>query len=120
MSFQARFDGNIDDVVPAVDPTQRFQVIHINKKDGNCLVRKGNGKAFPCTIAKWIDGMSVYDYVDIEKSNVTGEWVVTDYFINMEVAGAIHNSYNTEDLVVDEDGVPYEWFKKKRQGQYPW
>lgn len=109
MSFQARFDGNIDDVIPAVDPTQRFQVIHINRRDGNCLVRKGTGKAFPCTIAKWIDGMSIYDYVDIEKSNVTGEWVVTDYFINHEVTAAIHNSYQDsyDDMVLKEDGVPY-------------
>ena len=119
MSFQARFDGNIDDVVPAVDPSEQFMIIHINRRDGNCLVKKGNNKAFPCTLAHWLkDSISIYDYVDIEKSNVTGEWVVTDYFINHEVTAAIHNSYQDsyDDMVLKEDGVPYGyWFKKKKQ-----
>ena len=110
MSFQARFDSNIDDVVPAVDPSEQFMIIHINRRDGNCLVKKGNGKAFPCTLAHWLkDSISIYDYVDIEKSTVTGEWVVTDYFINHEVTAAIHNSYQDsyDDMVLKEDGVPY-------------
>lgn len=110
MSFQTRFDGNIDDVAPAVDPTEMYQIIHLNRRDGNCLVRKGNGKSFVCTLAHWLkDSISVHDYVDIEKSQVTGEWVVTDYFINHEVTAAIHNSYQDcyDDMVCDEGGKPY-------------
>jgi len=39
---------------------------------------------------------------------VTGEWIVTNYYVNVEVYGAIHNSYQDkyEDMITDEDGVP--------------
>lgn len=110
MSFQTRFElPNYDEII-AVDPTEMYQVIHLNRKDNNCLVRKGTGKAFPCSLAHWLkDSISIYDYVDIKKSNVTGEWTVVDYFINSEVAGAIHNSYQDcyDNMVCDEGGKPY-------------
>ena len=110
MSFQTRFEEPNYSEILAVDPDEIHQIIHLNRKDGNCLVKKGNGKSFVCTLAHWLkESICVYDYVEVKKSPVTGEWVVTDYSVNEEIAGAIHNSYQDcyDDMVCDEDGVPY-------------
>jgi len=91
--------------------SNRLIVIHINKADKNCLVRKENGgKSFVCEMADWlIDGIMLHDFVEV-KTAVNGNPIVTNYFVNNEVYGAIHNSYQTtlDGMVLNEDGVPYE------------
>ena len=90
---------------------KRPTIINIQRNIKKGLIRTNTGKTFPVTLADWlIDGIMLHDYVEIKKSAVTGEWIVTNYFINNEVYGAIHNSYQTtlEDMVCDEDGELYE------------
>lgn len=85
-------------------------VININRRAKTCLIRKGDkGKSYPCTMANWlVDSIMLRDYVDVQYNAVSREWMVTDYHINMEVYGAIHNSYQTnyDDMITDERGVP--------------
>ena len=86
-------------------------IINIQKQFKKGIVKTSTGKKFPVTLADWlVDGIMLMDYVELKKSKVTGEWIVTNYFINNEVYNAIHNSYqeNYNDMIVDEDGVPYE------------
>ena len=86
-------------------------IINIQKQFKTGIVKTATGKKFPVTLADWlVDGIMLMDYVELEKSKVTGEWIVTNYFINNEVYNAIHNLYqeNYNDMIVDEDGVPYE------------
>ena len=86
-------------------------IINIQKKFKTGIVKTPTGKKFPVKLQDWlIDGIMLMDYVELKKSKVTGEWIVTNYFINNEVYNAIHNSYqeNYNDMIVDEDGVPYE------------
>ena len=88
-----------------------WEVIHINRQDKTCLIRKGKGQSYPCTLADWlVDGIMLRDYVDVKFNPVSREWIVTDYRINVEVYGAIHNSYQTtiDGLMLNEEGVPYE------------
>ena len=84
-------------------------IINIQRKLKHGLVKLANGTIVHVTLQDWLlDGIELYDYVDLEKSAVTGELIVTNYYINREVVGSIHNSYQTryEDLVTDERGVP--------------
>ena len=86
-------------------------IINIQKKFKTGIVKTPTGKKFPVKLQDWlIDGIMLMDYVELKKSKVTGEWIVTNYFINNEVYAAIHNSYqeNYNDMIVDERGVPYE------------
>ena len=86
-------------------------IINIQKKFKKGIVKTSTGKKFPVTLSDWlVDGIMLMDYVELKKSKVTGEWIVTNYFINNEVYSAIHNSYQEkyEDMIVDERGVPYE------------
>ena len=89
-----------------------WEIIHINRRDKTCLIRKGDkGKSYPCTLADWlVDGVMLRDYVDVKYNPVSHEWTVVDYRINVEVYGAIHNSYQTtiDGLMLNEEGVPYE------------
>ena len=86
-------------------------IINIQKKFKTGIVKTSTGKKFPVKLQDWlVDGIMLMDYVELKKSKVTGEWIVTNYFINNEVYSAIHNSYQEkyEDMIVDERGVPYE------------
>ena len=86
-------------------------IINIQRDIKKGMVKTASGKKFPVTLADWlVPGIMLMDHVEIEKSKVTGEWIVTNYYVNMEVYGAIHNSYQTnlDDILVNEDGVPYE------------
>ena len=86
-------------------------IINIQKQFKTGIVKTATGKKFPVKLQDWlVDGIMLMDYVELKKSKVTGEWIVTNYFINNEVYNAIHNSYQEkyEDMIVNEDGVPYE------------
>ena len=88
-----------------------MKVIHLVKPNKTCLVQTKAGKVFPCKLHdSVVDGIMLADYVEVNKSSITGEWIVSDYKINFEVYAAIHNSYQTkiDDLILEEDGVPYE------------
>ena len=89
-------------------------IINIQKSFKKGLVRTRKGKTFPVTLQDWLlDGIQLYDYVELKKY-VTGEWFVTDYHVNMEVYGAIHNSYQEQlpeqerDYIYNEQGELYE------------
>ena len=69
---------------------------------------------FPCKITKDYLAMDMQrcDKAVVVKSAVSGEWLCIDYEIApiTEVDYAIHNSYQTniDDLILNEEGVPYE------------
>ena len=82
-------------------------IINIQRKYKSGIVQTATGKKFPVTLQDWLlDGIKLYDYVDLKKSSVTGEWIVVDYHVNSEVYGAIHNSYQDtlDDLCYSKDG----------------
>ena len=110
MSFQSRFEGpDHDHVDDFADCDEMPKIINIQRKLKKGLVKNQNGKVFPVTLQDWLaDSIELLDYVELKKSPVTGEMIVTDYKINMEVYGAIHNSYqdNYDDMVTDDKGVP--------------
>ena len=86
-------------------------IINIQRRIKKGIVKTTTGEKFPVTLADWlVDSIMLQDYVEIKKSKVTGEWIVSNYFINNEVYAAIHNSYqeNYDDMITDRDGVPYE------------
>ena len=99
-------------VVEEYVETDEWEVIHIDRRNKTCLIRKGNkGPSYPCVLSDWlVDGIMLRDYVDVKFNPVSREWIVTDYRINVEVYGAIHNSYQTtiDGLMLNEEGVPYE------------
>ncbi len=89
----------------------QWKVIHIDRQRKTCLIRKGKGKSYPCVLADWlVDGIMHSDFVDVKYNTVSKEWMVVDYHINFPVYAAIHNSYQTnyDEMILDEDGVPYE------------
>ena len=89
-----------------------WEVIHINRKDKTCLIRKGKGPSYPCVLADWlVDGVMLRGYVDVKYNPVSHEWTVVDYRINSEVYGSIHNTYqeglpeDQQDYMYDKQGV---------------
>ena len=97
-----------------------WQIIHINRKDKTCLIRKGNGekvtgRSYSCTLADWlIEGVMLGDFVTVEFNPVTRKRMVTDYRINTVLYARIHNSYQEElpeaerDYIYNEKGELYE------------
>ena len=91
-----------------------WQIIHINRKDKTCLVRKGDGekvtgRSYSCTLADWLlEGVMLGDFVTVEFNPVTRKRMVTDYRINTVLYARIHNSYQTnyDDMITDERGAP--------------
>lgn len=101
------YPAYFDEIDTAED--KRPTIINIQRNIKKGLVKTNTGKTFPVTLQDWlVDGIMLHDYVEIKKSPVSGEWIVTNYFINNEVYGTIHNSYqdNYDDMIVDERGVP--------------
>ena len=104
---------------PPIDETwsedEDWKVIHLDKLNKTCLIRKGNGSSYPCVLADWlVDGILLHDYVDVKYNPVSRVWMVVNYRINMEVYAAIHNSYQEElpeeerDYIYNEKGEIYE------------
>ena len=92
-----------------------WQVIHINKNDKTCLIRKDQGRSYPCRLApNVIEGIQLLDYVTVKFNPVSREWTVVKYHINFPVSAAIHNSYQDglpeedRDYIYDEKGELYE------------
>ena len=91
------------------------KIINIQRNLKTGLVKTSKGKVFPVTLQDWlVDGIMHGDYVDLKKSPVTGEWIVTDYHINMEIYGALHNEIQDtlpvaeRDYCYNKEGVKYE------------
>lgn len=108
MSFQARFEEPDYEIDDFAECTELPKIIKIEKQVKKGIVKNQDGKVFPVTLQDWLaDSIELLDFVELEKS-VTGEWIVTDYTVNIEVYGAIHNSYQEkyEDMVTDSRGVP--------------
>ena len=63
----------------------RYVVIHLNKADKNCLVKRENSRyAIICELADWlIQGIQVSDFVKLSTA-VNGKPIVTDYYPNTE------------------------------------
>ena len=58
-------------------------VINIQPEFKTGMVRTATGKKFPVKLQDWlIEGIKLMDYVELKKSAVTGEWIVTNYFVN--------------------------------------
>ena len=109
MSFQSRFE--LPELPEDVLDGDELKIIHIDRQRKVGLVKSDNmKKSLRVTLQDWlIDGIMLFDYVKLNKSGVTGEYIVTDYYVNVEVSAAIHNSYQTnyDDMICDERGVPY-------------
>ena len=67
-------------------------LINIQRRFKTGMIRTCTGKKFPVHLSPVVcEGALLGDYVTIKKSAVTGEWIAVDYYINMEVYGALHN-----------------------------
>ena len=95
--------------------TRLPMLINIQKRFGTGIVKTSTGKKFPVTLSPIVQkGAMLLDYVEIKKSAVTGEWIATNYFINIEVAQEIEDSYKTPCNYVEDDFCedcqnPCEW-----------
>ena len=62
------------------------QLINIQKNYGTGLVQTKSGKKLKVIISReLLNDVQLMDYVELKKSPVTHEWVVTDYIINFDV-----------------------------------
>ena len=84
---------------------------NIDRENNLVWVQGQNGK-FPCKITNPVVKACAQlgDDVSIVKSAVNGEWLCIDYHIDTPTNYAIHNSYQTnyDDMILNEEGVPYE------------
>lgn len=89
----------------------RLSIHHIDRQAKIVHVKTSTGNIFPCRMNDLcVDGMRYGDDAVVIKSAVTGEWLCIDYKVCTPTNYAIHNSYQTnhDDLILDEEGVPYE------------
>ena len=78
-------------------------IINLQKEFKTGIIKTATGKKFPVTIPDWIiPGIQLLDYVEITKSQVTGEWVVTNYHVNVEFMEDVLSSH------LDQGGMFYE------------
>ena len=88
---------------------------NIDKTNKTCLVQSQNGNIFPVIISSKIhyllEDIRLGDTGIVTKSPVTGEWLLIDYNFCNQFNYAVHNSLQTDmdDLIVDEEGVPYDF-----------
>ena len=90
-------------------------LINKQKRFSKGMIKTCTGKKFPVHLSPLVnEGALIGDYVTIKKSKVTGEWIAVDYFINMEVYGAIHNERQDElpeherTYIFNQEGELYE------------
>ena len=75
------------------------KIINIQRRFKKGLIRTADGKTHHVTLQDWLlDGIMLQDYVEVKKDHVTDELIVTNYFINVEVAQEIEESYKEECL----------------------
>ena len=84
-----------------------LKIIHIDRRNKTGLVKSDNMKySQPVILQDWLlEGIMHQDYVTVERC-LSGELIVTNYYVNSDVAGAIHNSYQ-EELPEDERDYAY-------------
>lgn len=87
----------------------KLPIVNIDRKNRTCMVESRKGK-FPVQMTKNFD-CQVGDDAIVTKSPVTGEWLMIDYSFENAFNYAVHNSMQTnlDDMIVDEEGVPYEF-----------
>ena len=90
-------------------------LINIQRRFKTGMVKTCTGKKFPVHLSPVVcEGALLGDYVTLKKSSVTGEWIAVDYYINMEIYGAIHNNQQEQlpeqerDYCYNERGELYE------------
>ena len=92
-----------------------LKIIHIDRKLKVGLVKSDNmKKSIPVILQDWlVEGIMLHDYAHVKRC-LNGDLIVTDYTINNEVYGAIHNSYQMElpeaerDYMTNKEGELYE------------
>ena len=86
----------------------RLPIVNVDKRNNAVMVESQNGK-FPVKVECSIEDARLGDDAVVTKSAVTGEWLMIDYKVDTAVNYTIHNSMQTnrDELIVDEDGVPY-------------
>ena len=92
----------------------KLSIVNIDKKNKTALVLPSSGRSFPVKMEmeNWkIECVKRGDDAIVTKSSVTGEWIMIDYSFSNAFNYAVHNSYQDkyEDMITDEDGVPYEF-----------
>lgn len=87
----------------------RLPIVNIDRRNNTVMVESRKHK-FPVTPTCCIEDVRRGDDAIVIKSTVTGEWLMIDYSVSTPINYAIHNSLqtNTDDLICDEAGVPYE------------
>ena len=87
----------------------KLPIIHLDRVNKTALVKSHN-HTFPVHMTKNFDCM-VGDDAIVTKSPVTGEWLMIDYSFKNALNYAVHNSMQTniDDMITNEDGVPYEF-----------
>ena len=87
----------------------KLPIVNIDRKNRTCMVDSRKGR-FPVHMTRNFDCMVGHDAI-VTKSAVTGEWLMIDYSFNNAFNYAVHNSMQTniDDMITDEDGVPYEF-----------
>ena len=91
----------------------KLPIVHIDRENRTALV-EGKKNTFPVhmEMADWkVQCVRLGDDAIVTKSAVTGEWLMIDYSFCNEFNYAVHNSMQTsyDDMIVDEDGVPYDF-----------
>ena len=87
----------------------KLPIVNVDHTNRTALV-KSQKTTFPVHMTKDFDCMAGDDAI-VTKSAVTGEWLMIDYSFNNAFNYAVHNSMQTniDDMITDEDGVPYEF-----------
>ena len=88
----------------------RLPIVNVDRKNRTAIVESTNGR-FPVKSTIDLTDVRCGDDAMVVKSNVSGEWLMIDYRFDNAFNYALHNSMqtNTDDLIVDKRGVPYEF-----------
>ena len=85
---------NSPDIDGFFEGVERPILINLQKRYKKGMVRFDNGNTMIVSIKdSLLDGIMVYDHVDLTYSPVSHEWIVTNYYVNVEVAQEIEDSY---------------------------
>ena len=91
----------------------KLPIVNIDRQNKTALV-KSQKHTFPVRMEMpiWkINDVRLGDDAIVTKSAITGEWLMIDYSFTNAFNYAVHNSMQTnyEDMIYDEEGVPYEF-----------
>jgi len=88
-------------------------IVNIDRVNRTAIVESSKTR-FPVHIAiprNQLSDVKIGDDAIVVKSAVTGDWLMIDYSFSNDFNYAVHNSLQTnlDDMIVDEEGVPYEF-----------